>query len=88
MIVTYHPKFKKQLKSRLGDKPKIRIKFYKRLELFVEDVQNPLLKNHHLTGSMREFWAFSVTGDIRVIYRKLSEDEAELFDIGSHNQVY
>jgi len=38
MIVTYHPKFKKQLKSRLGDKPKIRIKFYKRLELFVEDV--------------------------------------------------
>lgn len=37
---------------------------------------------------MREFWAFSVTGDIRVIYRMLSEDEAELFDIGSHNQVY
>jgi len=37
---------------------------------------------------MKGFYAFSITGDIRVIYQKISDEEIILVDIGSHNQVY
>ncbi|MDO8609629.1 MAG: type II toxin-antitoxin system mRNA interferase toxin, RelE/StbE family [bacterium] len=50
-------------------------------------MQNPLLKDHKLIGSLNGLRAFSITGDVRVVYR-IEGDILELYDIGSHNQVY
>lgn len=47
-----------------------------------------LLKIHELKGDLDGYFAFSVTGDIRAIFQKISEEEIILVDIGSHNQVY
>ena len=88
MIVTFHPIFKKAYKKRLVGNTKLIKRFDKRTSLFLENINDPVLHNHHLTGSMREFWSFSVTGDIRVVYRIISENVVEFFDVGSHNQVY
>lgn len=43
--------------------------------------------DHALTGKLTGKRAFSVAGDIRVIYVEL-EDAIVFLDIGSHNQVY
>lgn len=45
------------------------------------------LHDHALSGKLKSRRAFSVSGDIRVIYEEL--EEAYVFlDIGTHSQVY
>ncbi len=87
MKIRYHRTFNKSYKTRISDDLKLVSQFRKRLARFIENPQDPILKDHALTGIKRTFRAFSVTGDVRVIYRKLN-DGIELVDIGSHNQVY
>jgi len=83
-----HPDFKKHYKQRIASNPKLVKKTAERLKLFQENPLNPTLKDHQLRGDKVDLRAFSVTGDIRIVYLPLSEDEVLLLDIGSHNQVY
>lgn len=87
MIVIRHRNFRKNFKSRILHKPQLVKRFQTRLQLFLTDPENPLLKEHKLTGEMKEFRAFWITGDIRAVYRKYG-DTIELYDIGTHPQVY
>ena len=68
-------------------------KFIKLLELFLEDEFHPLLKTHELKGDRKGEWSFSVTNDIRAIYRKeIANGRTTIIftfiDIGSHSKVY
>ena len=56
--------------------------------LFLDNPTYPLLNDHALKGDQSGRRSFSITGDIRVIYRKMDESTVLLLDIGSHNQVY
>ena len=67
--------------------PSLNSKFKERLKLFTKDSTNQILKDHSLKGEKSNYRAFSITGDIRVIYEKVS-DGILLHDIGTHNQVY
>ena len=72
---------------------KLRTKFIKQLELFLDDEFHPLLKTHELKGTRKDAWSFSVTNDIRAIYRKEIVNERTIMiftfiDIGSHGKVY
>lgn len=72
---------------------KWRTKFIKQLELFLDDELHPLLRTHELKGARKGEWSFSVTNDIRAIYRKeiINEKTVIVFtfiDIGSHSKVY
>lgn len=87
MEIYHHKKFLKNYKLRILSNPKLDNKFQERLELLVKESNNPALKDHQLAGDKSDYRAFSVTGDIRVIYKK-STDQIELYDIGTHNQVY
>ena len=58
------------------------------MELFTQNRHNPSLKNHKLTGAKKERRAFSITGDVPVVYVEISIGEVILLNIGSHNQVY
>jgi len=87
MKVKYHREFVKSYKKRIASNPKLVPQFQKQLQKFLNDQLNPTLKDHKLVGEKYEFRAFSITGDIRVIY-KIVGDEVWLYDIGSHNQVY
>lgn len=87
MIIRRHRQFLKNYKKRILTHRNLDKKFEDRLNLFIQDAKNPILKNHKLLGSLEGFRAFSVTGDIRVVYR-IIEGAIELYDIGSHNQVY
>lgn len=87
MRVKYHREFVKSYKKRIASNPKLVSQFQKQLQKFLDDKSNHTLKDHKLVGEKLEFRAFSITGDIRVVY-KIVEDEVWLYDIGSHNQVY
>ena len=87
MKIIRHRQFKKNFKARLLNNPKLVKEFKERLKLLLIDPDNPLLRDHKLIGERKEYRAFSVTGDIRVVYKK-SGDNILLYDIGTHNQVY
>jgi addiction module RelE/StbE family toxin len=82
-----HRKFEKNFKSRISPNPKLKKQFMARLELFKEGVRDYPLDDHALIGTMKGLRAFSIGGDLRVVYRE-TEEHYEFLDIGSHNQVY
>ncbi|MBT3250051.1 MAG: type II toxin-antitoxin system mRNA interferase toxin, RelE/StbE family [Candidatus Pacebacteria bacterium] len=88
MTIKYHKTFRKHFKKRIANNPKLVNQFEKRLNELILDQSNPLLRNHSLKGSRQSYWSFSITGDIRVIYKKINNNIIQLYDIGSHNQVY
>ena len=87
MHLKYAKKFLKNFDRRIEKNAKLKKQFQERLELFLTDPQNPLLKNHRLVGARKYLNAFSVTGNIRVLYYQKG-DTVYLLDIGTHNQVY
>lgn len=87
MTFDYLRQFLKNYKKRILPYPKLNNKLSERLDMFMENPADPQLKDHGLTGKKKYFRAFSVTGDIRVIY-KIEGNFIRLYDIGTHNQVY
>lgn len=87
MRIARHQQFIKHFKKRILSHPKLVAKFKRRLKLLLADPKNPLLNDHPLKGSKREYRSFSVAGDIRVVY-KVKGEILQLYDIGTHNQVY
>lgn len=83
-----HHSFLKSFDKRIGRNSKLSIQTQKRIELFKENPDSPLLKDHPLTGKKQGLRSFSITGDIRIIYHFISDNYVEFLDIGSHNQVY
>ena len=80
-------KFEKNFRNRISPNPKLKKQFATLLELFKEGVRDYPLDDHPLVGSMKGLRAFSVGGDLRVVYRE-KDEHYEFLDIGSHNQVY
>jgi addiction module RelE/StbE family toxin len=85
--IIYTKQFKKQFRARILPYPKLKAKFYKRIELFVHDKDSSLLRDHVLKGHLQYYRSFSIANDLRVIYQEY--DDSYLFmKIGTHNQVY
>lgn len=87
MKVNYHKNFVKSYEKRILHNASLDRKFKERLKLFIEDSQTSILKDHALKGAKIKYRAFSITGDVRVIYEKVNNGIL-LLDIGTHNQVY
>lgn len=87
MEIHYDKNFKKHFNSRIKPYSALQKKFLSRLELFLKDNKDPSLKDHQLHGKKSELRSFSITGDVRLVY-KIIGNELWLCDIGSHNQVY
>jgi addiction module RelE/StbE family toxin len=79
--------FEKHFKQRISPHQKLIDQFKMRLALFMEGKLGSPLYDHALTGKLAGKRAFSVAGDMRVIYVEL-EDSIVFLDIGTHNQVY
>lgn len=79
--------FRKHFAKRIANVPMFRKKFDARLSFFLNNPNHPLLHDHPLKGDQSGRRSFSVTGDIRVIYKR-TEDTIIFLDIGTHNQVY
>lgn len=87
MKIYFTKDFKKSYKKRIQSNHNLASKFEERYDLFVADSSDIALKDHALAGKLQGHRAFSVTGDIRVIY--YTHEKAIYFvDIGTHSQVY
>lgn len=87
MRIAYHKKFIKNFKKRFGSNQKFKEKYRDRLRLFVDDPTDPVLRDHSLIGEKISLRAFSITGDVRIVYQQVG-DQIIFLDIGTHNQVY
>lgn len=60
----------------------------KKEALFRADAFDPRLKTHKLKGQLEGRWAFSISSDLRVVFRFVEDAEALFLDIGPHDSVY
>lgn len=80
-------RFKKSYKTRIQLNESLDMRFQERIKLFIKGERGAPILDHALSGSRAGTRSFSITGDIRVIYRE-TEEYYEFLDIGTHSQVY
>ncbi len=59
-----------------------------RVKWFRRNPQDTRLANHSLTGKMEGKWAFSITDDIRIVYKWLGKTTVRFLVIGGHKRAY
>ena len=67
---------------------KIKKEFKQRIDIFILDINTPVLRTHKLSGNLKRLWSFNVSGDIRVIFEKKENNIVSLIDIGTHSELY
>lgn len=77
--------FKRRLKKL---SPKILILLKERVAIFRENEFDQILNNHKLNGVYLHRRSINITGDIRVIYRKISDNMYLFLTIGTHSELY
>lgn len=85
MLVEHSSKFDKKYRDL---PPKLKVKVVDRIELLIADEFSPVLKNHPLHGEFAGCRSINITGDIRVIYLKVTETHIRLVAVGTHSQLY
>lgn len=85
--IRFHRTFEKHFASRVKNNTKLLAQFDDRFDLFERGERDWPLDDHALTGTMAGKRAFSITGDVRVIYLETAT-YITLIDVGTHNQVY
>jgi addiction module RelE/StbE family toxin len=79
-----YPGFTHAYKKRIAQNAKFRKQADERIEMFQANPQNSLLHDHPLKGNKQGLRAFSVTGDVRIVYF-IEDDIAYFVNIGTHN---
>jgi mRNA-degrading endonuclease YafQ of YafQ-DinJ toxin-antitoxin module len=78
--------FRSHFRSRIQFDLELKEKYYQQVSLFMNgDIQ--ATHPHALKGSMNGLKAFSISSDIRIIYREETTHYIFL-DIGTHQQIY
>lgn len=84
MEIVYEKQFVKVFKNLL---PKVKDRFYERLNVFVVNKYNPILNNHSVDKAYPGCSSIDITGDYRAIF--FEEGEVVTFiAIGTHAQLY
>jgi len=68
--------------------PKQKTLFVQRIRIFAMNPNHSLLKTHSLEGWLKNFSAFTLGGDLRVVFQWITKDHILLHKVGTHNQVY
>ena len=88
MNVHYSEDFIVSFLERIQPHPKLVHQFRKKVNLFTTNPSSKQIKDHLLVGKHQGKRAFSITKDIRIIYKPISKIKIVFLDIGNHNQVY
>lgn len=88
MEVAFSSTFKKAFRKRIKKDVVLEKRFWRKLEVFIENPFERELRTHKLSGTLEGLWSFSVEFDCRVIFYFPEEDKAMFIDIGKHDEVY
>jgi addiction module RelE/StbE family toxin len=84
--IRYQKSFSKDF-AKLSPKQKSQVE--KRIQEFIQNPFNPILKNHALHGKMITERSISAGGNLRIIFREEDDYIVVIFiHVGSHNKVY
>lgn len=81
-------KFEKMLEELVEKDPEIIDLVRDRIKQFESNPEDTRLDNHPLRKSMEGKWAFSLTGDVRIVYEWLGKSSVRFLAIGRHTGVY
>jgi mRNA interferase YafQ len=85
MIIRFHRNFDKSYKKlKISENKKIKEK----LLLFIQNPYHPLLNNHPLKGKYLDYRSINISGDLRAIYKLVSDNEVIFVEIDSHSNLY
>jgi addiction module RelE/StbE family toxin len=79
--------FVKSYTKRISNDKKLCQQYEARIAMFMAGKRGTPLNDHALSGNLQGRRAFSISGDIRIIYVEF-EDRIIFLDIGTHNQIY
>ena len=85
MNIQYHRDFEKDY-CKLDKKKRKR--WLQRLEIFMANPFSVELNNHPLHGIYDGYRSINISGDLRAIYKLVSEDMAEFIALDTHSQLY
>lgn len=88
MKILYKNCFKKLFNKRFIHNKKLIEVITSRIKKFISNPKDQQFRAHILTGAKKNFYFFSVTGYIRIVFYINQNKESVLVDIGTHNQVY
>lgn len=82
MEILYTPTFEKTYrKSERATKELAK----KQEQIFRANPFDKRLKTHKLQGRLKEFWSFSVTHSVRIVFEFVDSDIVVFHDIGNHD---
>ena len=84
-MLYWSSRFRKQFKR---CSPNIRQVAYDRLAALEQNEFEKFLNNHKLSGKCAQYRSINVTGDIRIMYQKVSNNSFYLAGIGTHSELY
>ena len=85
MRIYFHKNFGKQYKKLKKNEQR---KTQERLALFSENPFDHRLNNHPLKGKYNDYRSINITGDLRAVYKFISEEECIFAAIDSHSNLY
>lgn len=85
MNLTFHRQFRKHL-EKLNIKQRQRIQEW--LHIFLDNAFYPALNNHALKGKYLDYRSINITGDLRAIYKSVSDDECIFVALDTHSNLY
>ncbi|MCX6809268.1 MAG: type II toxin-antitoxin system mRNA interferase toxin, RelE/StbE family [Candidatus Berkelbacteria bacterium] len=85
MKVLFRKKFRREYK-------KLNLKLQRtvdeKIRLFIAGPKNKMLNNHALIGKYQGYRSINISGDLRAVYKEISEEEIIFITIGTHSQLY
>jgi len=85
MIVISSRNFEKEM-AKLPLKVKLALR--ERLEIFMVRPFAPILNNHQLHGSLKNYRSINISGDYRLFYEAVDDDTIRLMRVGTHSELY
>jgi len=86
--LTWNNSFEKSLKKYIKKHPEKETTIKEKLVRFTQEPYAPELRNHKLSGQLKDLRAIVVEFDCRIIFCMVDNETALLVDIGSHEEVY
>lgn len=88
MELIWSSRFTKKLQKYIKKHSDLESLIWGKIRLFEKDPYNSELRNHKLSGKLKELRAIVIQHDCRVTYFPVDKNKALLIGIGSHDDVY
>lgn len=80
--------FRKAFKRKIRGNKKLEQRFRDRVAIFQNNLFDPRLRTHQLSGQLQGLWSFSVDYDVRIVFSFVDTKKVLFVDIGTHEEVY